>query len=216
MSSTNVVTALTVPQTHDPSSLVRSRTLFDIEESLILLGEAIADAEELTPELQADFDRYLGTAREKRDNVARFRSECESQVEAAKKELATLGKRKKRFERKIERLDAMLLAVFSAMNVPYLEGYFYTLTKVKNPPSVDVLDLDAVADEYKRVNVCLPAEDWKVLLDALPEERRRDIISRLFKHDVTPELADMKPVLQRDEFIPGARLKTQEYRVEIR
>ena len=112
MSSTNVVTALTVPQTHDRSSLVRSRTLFDIEESLILLGEAIADAEELTPELQADFDRYLGTAREKRDNVARFRSECESQVEAAKKELATLGKRKKRFERKIERLDAMLLAVF--------------------------------------------------------------------------------------------------------
>jgi hypothetical protein len=102
------------------------------------------------------------------------------------------------------------------MNTPYLEGYFYTLTKVKNPPSVDVLDLDAVADEYKRVNVCLPAEDWKVLLDALPEERRRDIISRLFKHDVTPELADMKPVLQRDEFIPGARLKTQEYRVEIR
>src|SRR5581483_7881996 len=106
---------------------------------------------------------------------------------AAKKELAKLGKRKKRFERKIERLDAMLLALLSAMNVPYLEGYFYTLTKVKNPPSVDVLDLDAVADEYKRVIVCLPAEDWKVLLDALPEERRRDIISRLFKHDVIPE-----------------------------
>ena len=216
MSSAKPVTPLPPPRSPDQSDLLRSRTLFDIEESLILLGEAIADAEELTPEMQADFERYLGTAREKRDNVARFRSECESQVEAAKKELATLRKRKKRFERKIERLDSMLLAVFAAMNVPYLEGYFYTLIQVKNPPSVDVLDLEAVVDEYKRVNVCLPAEDWKFLLRALPEERQREIVSRLFKHEETPELADMKPVLQRDEFIPGARLRTREYRVEVR
>jgi hypothetical protein len=216
MPSTKVVTTLPTAHTSDQSDFVQSRTLFDIEESLILLGEAIADAEELTPELHADFERYLGAAREKRDNVARFRSECENQVEAAKKEIATLGKRKKRFERKIERLDSMLLAVFSAMNVSYLEGYFYTLTKVKNPPSVDVLDLEAVTDGYKRVSVCLPAEDWRLLLEALPEERRREIVFRLFKHEVTPELGDMKPVLQRDEFIPGARLRTQEYRVEIR
>ncbi len=208
--------ALPAGHTLDPATLVRSRTLFDIEESLLLLGEAIADAEELTPELQADFDSYLGTARDKRDNVARFRSECENQVEAAKKEIATLGKRKRRFERKIERLDAMLLGVFAAMRVPFLEGHFYTLAKVKNPPSVDVLDLDTIGDEYKRVTVCLPAEDWGYLLEALPAERRQEIISRLFKHEVTPELAEMKPVLQRDEPILGARLRTEEYRVEIR
>ena len=216
MPSSKPVTAMPVAQLSSAASLVRSRTLFDIEESLLLLGEAIADAEELTPELQADFDRYLGTARDKRDNVARFRSECESQVEAAKKEIATLGKRKKRFERKIERLDSMLLAVFAAMNVPSLEGSFYTLAKVKNPPSVDILDLEAVSDEYKRVSVCLPAEDWKYLLNALPSESRQEIVSRLFKHEEVPELAEMKPVLQREESIPGARLKTQEYRVEIR
>jgi hypothetical protein len=215
MPSSRSVTTLPAHGT-EQWNVVHSRTLFDIEESLILLGEAIADAEELTPELQADFDRYLGTAREKRDNVARFRSECESQVEAAKKEIATLGKRKKRFERKIERLDSMLLALFSAMQVPSLEGYFYTLTKVKNPDSVDIVDLEAVSDEYKRVTVSMPAEDWALLIRSLPEDRRQDVISGLFKHEITPELADIKPVLARQEMVPGARLKTQEYRVEVR
>lgn len=211
-------TAMTVAADHVPekSSLIRCRTLFDIEESLVLLGQAIADAEELTPELQADFERYLGTARAKRDNVARFLRECENQADAAKKEIATLGKRKKRFERKIERLDRMLLAVFAAMNVSYLEGNFYTLTKVKNPDSVDIIDLDAVSNEYKRVSVSMPAEDWKFLLESISDERRQEVISRLFKHEVTPELADIKPVLTRQEAVPGARLKTREYRVEIR
>lgn len=216
MPNPNAVTALPAPHSLDKSNLIRSRTLFDIEESLVLLGEAIADAEELTPELQADFDRYLGNAREKRDNVARFRSECESQAEAAKKEIATLGKRKKRFERKIERLDAMLLAVFSAMNVRSLEGDFYTLGKVRNPPSVEIVDLEILAEEYKRVSVCLPAEDWKYLLEALPADRRQEILSRVFKHEVSPELADLKPILAREDTVPGALLKTQEYRVDVR
>lgn len=216
MANSTTTTTLTPDRVPDQLNLMRSRTLFDIEESLVLLGEAIVDAEELTPELQADFERYLGTARAKRDNVARFRSECDCQAEAAKKEIATLSKRRKRFERKIERLDRMLLTVFAAMNVPYLEGNFYTLSKVKNPDSVDIIDLDTLNNEYKRVSVSMPAEDWQLLLESISDERRQEVISRLFKHEVTPELADIKPVLTRQEAVPGACLKTHEYRVEVR
>lgn len=216
MANSTTTTTLAADRVPDQLNLMRSRTLFDIEESLVLLGEAIADAEELTPELQADFERYLGTARAKRDNVARFRSECDCQAEAAKKEIATLSKRRKRFERKIERLDRMLLTVFAAMNVPYLEGNFYTLSKVKNPDSVDIIDLDTLNNEYKRVSVSMPAEDWQLLLESISDERRQEVISRLFKHEVTPELADIKPVLTRQEAVPGACLKTHEYRVEVR
>ena len=216
MASSTTITTLATDRVPDQLNLMRSRTLFDIEESLVLLGEAIVDADELTPELQADFERYLGTARAKRDNVARFRSECEHQAEAARKEIATLSKRRKRFERKIERIDRMLLTVFAAMNVPYLEGNFYTLSKVKNPDSVDIVDLDSLNDEYKRVSVSMPAEDWKFLLDSISDERRQEVISRLFKHEVTAELADIKPVLTRPEAVPGACLKTHEYRVEVR
>lgn len=216
MANSTTTTTLAADRVPDQLNLMRSRTLFDIEESLVLLGEAIADAEELTPELQADFERYLGTARAKRDNVARFRSECDCQAEAAKKEIATLSKRRKRFERKIERLDRMLLTVFAAMNVPYLEGNFYTLSKVKNPDSVDIIDLDTLNNEYKRVSVSMPAEDWQLLLESISDERRKEVISRLFKHEVTPELADIKPVLTRQEAVPGACLKTHEYRVEVR
>ena len=216
MASTTTLTTLAADCVSDQSNLIRSRTLFDIEESLVLLGEAIADAEELTPELQADFERYLGTARAKRDNVARFRSECECQAEAAKKEIATLNKRRKRFERKIERLDRMLLTVFAAMNVPYLEGNFYSLSKVKNPDSVDIIDLNSLNDEYKQVSVSMPAEDWKLLLESISDKQRQEVISRLFKHEVTPELADIKPVLKRQEAVLGACLKTHEYRVDVR
>lgn len=216
MANSTTLTTLATDRVPDQLNLMRSRTLFDIEESLVLLGEAIADADELTPELQADFERYLGTARAKRDNVARFRSECKCQAEAAKKEIATLGKRRKRFERKIERIDRMLLTVFAAMNVPYLEGNFYTLSKVKNPDSVDIVDLDSLNDEYKRVSVSMPAEDWKLLLNSISDERRQEVISRLFKHEVTPELADIKPMLARQKAVPGACLKTHEYRVEVR
>ncbi len=110
----------------------------------------------------------------------------------------------------------MLLTVFAAMTVPYLEGNFYTLMKVKNPNSVDIIDLDVLSNEYKRVSVSMPAEDWKFLLDSVSKQRRQEVISRLFKHEVTPELADIKPVLTRQESVPGACLKTHEYRVEIR
>jgi hypothetical protein len=85
MASSTTITTLAADRIPDHLNLIRSRTLFDIEESLVLLGEAIADADELTPELQADFERYLGTARAKRDNVARFRSECEHQAERPRK-----------------------------------------------------------------------------------------------------------------------------------
>jgi hypothetical protein len=76
MPNAKTVSLIARPFPSGESTMVR-RTLLDIGESLLLLGEVIAEAEEITPELQADFNRYLGNARVKRDHVARFRNERE-------------------------------------------------------------------------------------------------------------------------------------------
>jgi hypothetical protein len=65
--------------------LAKALTLFQIEESLVLLAES-AEEEGLTPEIEQAMTVYLEGAAEKRDRVADFIHFCEGMAELAKAE----------------------------------------------------------------------------------------------------------------------------------
>ena len=90
-----------------PTELAKDFTLFQIEESLVLLAES-AEEEGLTPEIERALTVYLEGAAEKRDRVADFIHFCEGMAELAKAEGKRLQARQKHFEATAERVSAMV------------------------------------------------------------------------------------------------------------
>ena len=121
------------------TELAEDFTLFQIEESLVLLAES-AEEEGLTPEIERALTVYLEGAAEKRDRVADFIHFCEGMAELAKAEGKRLQARQKHFEATAERVSAMVLSVLDYLGVKKLEGRTNTLKKRKCPPSVRIID----------------------------------------------------------------------------
>ena len=86
------------------TELAKDFTLFQIEESLVLLAEW-AEEEGLTPEIERALTVYLEGAAEKRDRVADFIHFCEGMAELAKAEGKRLQARQKHFEATAERVS---------------------------------------------------------------------------------------------------------------
>jgi hypothetical protein len=89
--------AVAVRETVEPANIARDFTLFQIEESLVLLAEA-AVAEGLTPEIEQALVKYLEGAVEKRDRVAGFIRFCEAMESLAKDEVKRMRVRGKHFK----------------------------------------------------------------------------------------------------------------------
>src|ERR1700693_2415038 len=145
------------------TELAKDFTLFQIEESLVLLAES-AEEEGLTPEIERALTVYLEGAAEKRDRVADFIHFCEAMAELAKAEVKRLQARQKHFEATAERVSSMVLRVLDWLRVTQLEGQTTTWKNRKCPPSVNVIDEQKIPAEYKRVPVTLPLPQWQELL----------------------------------------------------
>src|SRR5580658_555183 len=139
MSDSNDGTSTAVAEFPAPIELAKTLTLFQIEESLVLLAES-AEEEGLTPEIETALIAYLEGAVEKRDRVADFIHFCEGMAELAKAEVKRLQARQKHFEATAERVSAMVLRVLDYLGVKKLEGRTNTLKKRKCPPSVKIID----------------------------------------------------------------------------
>jgi hypothetical protein len=164
MPDSNGGTGAAVAEVAEATDLAKTLSLFQIEESLVLLAES-AEEEGLTPEIEGALTAYLEGAVEKRDRVAEFIHFCEGMAELAKAEAKRLQARQKHFEATAERVSNMALHVLDWLGVKKLEGRTNTLKKRKCPPSVNVIDEQKIPAEYKRVTVTLP----------LPCQRRLNI-----------------------------------------
>ena len=180
MQGSNNGTSAAVAEIAAPAELAKAFTLFQIEESLVLLAES-AEEEGLTPEIEAALTAYLESAIEKRDRVAEFIHFCEAMAELAKAEVKRLQARQKHFEATARRVSTMVLHVLDWLGVKKLEGRINTLKKRKRPSSVNVIDELRIPAEYKRMTVTLPLPQWQVLLDGVPEESRNAVLSAVLK-----------------------------------
>src|SRR6266436_9111474 len=176
------------------TELAKDFTLFQIEESLVLLAES-AEEEGLTPEIERALTVYLVGAAEKRDRVADFIHFCEGMAELAKAEGKRLQARQKHFEATAERVSDMVLRVLDYLGVKKLEGRTNTLKKRKCPPSVRVIDEAKVPAEFKRVTVTLPLPQWQELLAGTSEDSRNSLLSVLRKQEITLDLEAIKQAL---------------------
>jgi hypothetical protein len=198
MPDINDGTGAAIAEIAGSTELAKALTLFQIEESLVLLAES-AEEEGLTPEIEAALTAYLESAVEKRDRVAEFIHFCEAMAELAKAEVKRLQARQKRFEATARRVSTMVLHVLDWLGVKKLEGRTNTLKKRKRPPSVNVIDEPRIPVEYKRVTVTLPLPQWQVLLDGVPEESRDAVLSAVIKERTSLDLKAIKQALNLEK-----------------
>jgi hypothetical protein len=98
MSDSNSETGAAVAEVMDATDLAKTLSLFQIEESLLLLAELAAE-DGLTPEIESALAAYLKGAVEKRDRVAEFIRFCEGMAELAKAEVKRLQARQSTLRR---------------------------------------------------------------------------------------------------------------------
>jgi hypothetical protein len=202
------------PEITAPMEISTGLTLFQIEESLVLLAES-AEEEGLTPEIESALAAYLAGAVEKRDRVAEFIRFCEAMAALAKAEGKRLKARQKRFEATAERVSTMVLHVLDWLAVKKLEGRTNTLKKRKCPPSVKVIDERKIPGEYKRVTITLPLPHWQELLARTPNECRKAVLSSVRKQEITLDLEAIKQSLNLEKAVDGADLTLNRFKLQV-
>jgi len=214
MSDSNDGTSTAVAEFLSPMELAKAFTLFQIEESLMLLAES-AEEEGPTPEIETALTAYLEGAVEKRDRVAEFIHFCEAMAELAKAEVKRLQARQKHFEATAERVSGMVLRVLDWLRVKKLEGRTNTLKKRKCPPSVNVIDEQKIPAEYKRVTVTLPLPQWQELLAGTSEDSRNTVLSGLRKQEISLDLEAIKQALNLEKVVEGADLAINRFKLQV-
>jgi hypothetical protein len=194
--------------------IAKALTLFQIEESLVLLAES-AEEEGLTPEIEQAMTVYLEGAAEKRDRVADFIHFCEGMAELAKAEGKRLQARQKHFEATAERVSAMVLRVLDYLGVKRLEGRTNTLKKRKCPASVKIIDEAKVPAEYKHITVTLPLPQWEELLAGSGEEFRNAVLCSIRKQEISVELEVIKQALNLERTVEGADLVINRFKLQL-
>jgi hypothetical protein len=214
MSDSNDGTSTAVVELPAPMELAKAFTLFQIEESLMLLAES-AEEEGPTPEIETALTAYLSGAVEKRDRVAEFIHFCEAMAELAKAEVKRLQARQKHFEATADRVSGMVLRVLDWLGVKKLEGRTNTLKKRKCPPSANVIDEQKIPAEYKRVTVTLPLPQWQELLAGTSEDSRNTVLSGLRKQEITLDLEAIKQTLNLEKVVEGADLVINRFKLQV-
>jgi hypothetical protein len=214
MPDSNGGTGAAVTEVADATDLATTLTLFQIEESLVLLAES-AEEEGLTPEIEGALTAYLEGAVEKRDRVAEFIHFCEGMAELAKAEGKRLQARQKHFEATAERVSNMVLHVLDWLGVKKLEGRTNTLKKRKCPPSVNVVDEQKIPAEYKRVTVTLPLPQWQQLLAGTPEDARNIVLAGVRKQEISLDLEAIKQALNLEKAVEGADLALNRFKLQV-
>ena len=214
MSDSNEGNGAAVAEVAGATDLARTLTLFQIEESLVLLAES-AEEEGLTPEIEGALAAYLKGAVEKRDRVAEFIRFCEAMAELAKAEVKRLQARQKHFEAAAERVSSMVLRFLEWLGAEKLEGRTNTLKKRKCPPSVNVIDEQKIPAEYKRVTVTLPLPQWQRLLAGTPEDARNAVLAGVRKQEITLDLEAIKQALNLGQAVEGADRALNRFKLQV-
>jgi hypothetical protein len=119
--------------------------------------EMIESDEERT-QAEGELSVYLEALARKVDSTVEFLDFLEARRELRKAQVIRLEKANKRDAAIVERIESSIQRVIESGSRDRIEGSLYTFRLRKCPPSVDVLDMEAVPEEYRRYKVEIQAD----------------------------------------------------------
>lgn len=188
---------------------VKSLSLYDRESEWKQLEEMLAEPFEYeTPELVEYVKKTFLALQEKRDSFCAFLAWLEGQQHMGEQEQDRLEYRIKRIEAARKRLEKLAIDTIRSLGPDAkgkwkrLEGQTSTLSLAKNPASVEVVDLDAIPDEFKQVTLTMTVsmETW-ALTQALPffPPLSKDAVVSVKLKEVGAALKEMLPCTECGE-----------------
>ena len=163
--------------------------LYELVDQYKTLMQVIDDTSAAPEDFQLYLAKITDQLERKVEHIAKFCISIQANVEAIKLEEVRLTQRRQSLEKKDAWLRQYLLAEMVAVGTEQVKRDTVTVSVRTNPPSVEVLDLDAVPQEFRR----LIPETWQV---------ERKLILEHFK--ATGEILD------------GVSIVTDKKRIEIR
>ena len=143
-------------------------SLYNIKNKFIELFEK-AESEELTQEEIQEQGKELALAlKSKSANVIGYIRNAELTTDAIENEIERLTNIKKTIENKTVRFKEYVKANMEGLGIEKIETELGTLVIAKNPASVEILDENLIADEYKKekINVSIDKTAIKNALKA--------------------------------------------------
>lgn len=101
----------------------------------------------------------------KAENIAKVLKEMEYDIIALKEEEDRLLKRRKALENRHQELRLYLEAYMRLIDKPSVVGNIFTLSITKNPPKVQIDDLEGIPKEYINIEEVKKVDKRKILKD---------------------------------------------------
>lgn len=126
------------------------RTLRDISTDILELTDQLADAQDSTEvdALMQELESLELQREAKLENIAYVRIQQKSDAKAIDAEIKRLQARKKALDAAGNRLDIYVLDQMSRAGIKTHKGHLASITVAKSPVSCEVIDLEAIPEEY--------------------------------------------------------------------
>lgn len=126
--------------------------LYDLSSQLAVINNEIIDAEgEVSPELERRLDETGLALQDKVQGIARWMFNIEGREDALDKEIARLTARKKQVVGLRSRLKEYVKSNMEIADIKKLEFDTFEVTVAKNPPSVEITDVEVVPAQFIEV-----------------------------------------------------------------
>jgi hypothetical protein len=199
----------------------RALTRYGIESTLMelfLLRDSVLDDPEMLPQDQRDsvqaidgqIAEYVRAEIAKVDRIAGCLREFETRAAALKAEAKRCADLAKAWEKRHEDLESMVIGIMQQIGKTRMDGRHSVLSLRKNPPSVEVAQLDMVPNPLMRISVTMPYDLWDALCLKSPQ------LAACKTSAPEPMKTEIAKRLKEGDGVPGCRLRTDGVRLEIR
>jgi hypothetical protein len=130
--------------------------LYEIADNYLQALEGLAELEELPAEVIADtLEGLQGNFEHKAINVGAYIRSLEAEASAIEEARKSMEQRQKALERHAERLREYLKTQMERVSLPKIKNCYLTLRVQANPPSVEVINEEAIPAKYKRADITI-------------------------------------------------------------
>jgi len=149
-----------------PSEILRTPLYAIADEWLALVDELEAAEGVLTPELEAQFDKMSGALPVKLESCAVVLAGMKQHYEVLDSEISRLRAMRESVDAARVRFRDYVKLQMQRLDIKRSDGVKWKIRRQNTAPSVEIVDLAKVPDEFCTVTVTLSAELWRATVEA--------------------------------------------------
>ncbi len=124
-------------------------TLYEIKNQFLVLDKFIDDNDLSKEAFKQALDQIEGSLEDKVENYIKYMKNLQGEAEMFKLEEKRMNEKRKALENHADRLKTSIDETLKELGLAELKAGLFTIKYQKNPPSLEVIDLDLIPMNYK-------------------------------------------------------------------